>query len=219
MPLFKISQDPHDRLGLTFTAFFTILQHTYLAWAQQVLGNRWDAEAAVQNAGSTIHRKWDTLLTHAHYEALAFKIVHDCVCDFRPTPQRLAVGQQTRPTDQELLVRAIRELAQSEPLQADCLRLSIAQLSLDTIGRTLGTAATSADLLLHRARTTVQRLITDSQTHSLQLEAPSLDAILHIAAQDLNRLLANHDVQAFNLRMAQRLATENDPAFTGRHKL
>jgi len=171
----RLEQDPLTQLPVDFTAFFTSRQHTYLKWAQQLLRNRHDAEDAVQNAGIILYRKWDLALSHANYEAFAFKIVRDAVYDLRRARHRIArintaaannarinagSDQLHRQKDYDLLDRAMETLSRTDPLQADCLRLQSTGQTGEGIATMLGITPGSARVLLTRGRHTVQQLLT-----------------------------------------------------------
>lgn len=176
----QVQPDPIEGLPADFTEFFLEVQHSYIAYAYQALRNRQDAEDAVQTAGMKIHAKWDEILSHANPRALAHRILGGVVKDYNRSRIRAARNLQAAARDVALgrdyveqirhlgtydaLDRAMEELAEREPVQAECVRLRVAGLTYEEIATTLGITAGTARVYYCRGRQLAKQL-ADAYLH------------------------------------------------------
>ncbi|WP_435603487.1 RNA polymerase sigma factor [Streptomyces sp. bgisy130] len=170
----QLRPDPMDGLRGDFTAFFKEAQYGYLGYAYQLLRHRQDAEDVVQIAGMKIHAKWDEFQSHPNFRALCLRVLRDAIKDFvrsrnratrRERAAAVEAGLHQSCVDQILhlgtydaLDRAMDELARREPVQADCVRLRVAQLSYEEIAETLGITPGTARTYYSRGRQLAKEL-------------------------------------------------------------
>ncbi|MFE1173233.1 RNA polymerase sigma factor [Streptomyces sp. NPDC058773] len=166
--------DPMDRLRADFTTFFKEVQYPYLGYAMQLLRNRQDAEDAVQIAGMKIHAKWDEFASHPNLRALGLRVLRDAIKDYLRSRYRANRRDRAAATEAGLhqscvdqiwhlgtydaLDRAMDELARREPLQAECVRLRVAQLSYEEIAEILGITPGTARTYYSRGRKLAKEL-------------------------------------------------------------
>ncbi|MEX2971837.1 RNA polymerase sigma factor [Streptomyces sp. C184] len=182
----QLRPDPMDRLRVDFTAFFKEVQQGYLGYAIQMLRHRQDAEDVVQIAGMKIHAKWDEFLAHSNYRALGLRILRDAIKDHLRSRNRVARREQAAAAEAGLyqscvdqilhlgtydaLDRAMDELARREPVQADCVRLRVAQLSYEEIAETLGITPGTARTYYSRGRQLAKDLAASYLRHDQEGE-------------------------------------------------
>ncbi|MFI6448536.1 RNA polymerase sigma factor [Kitasatospora sp. NPDC050543] len=175
-----LQSDPIDALRVDFAAFFTSEHPGWLRYAQQRLRHRPDAEDAVQNAGVTLYRKWDRALRSADIKAFAFKVVKDAVTDTlrervrtEDKARKLAAQPESPDTgraeldrldDRDAVDRAMAQLAEISPIQAEIVRMRQAGLKYPQIGEALGIAHTTARTYYSLGWRALQYLL-DLSTH------------------------------------------------------
>ncbi|MEV7177779.1 RNA polymerase sigma factor [Kitasatospora sp. NPDC093679] len=153
--------DPLGELPLDFTGFF-LEEHTkWLIYAKSRLGNRQDAEDAVQDAGATLYAKWHTALRCPDLlavRAFAWKVVRDRVIDLLRTRSRRAKVERfarqevevtseeelNRLVEREALTWAMGELTKVRPIHAEVVRLRQLRMDYAQIGAVLDIAPSTA---------------------------------------------------------------------------
>ncbi|MGW6457695.1 RNA polymerase sigma factor [Streptomyces sp. NPDC055078] len=154
-------------LPVDFEAFFAAHKREFLRVAGSRLRDVHDADEVLMEAAMVMYRKWPRILAHANPIALAFRILETSIVDFyrrrvRIAGRELSCGELTYadvPTVDDLLIlrghdvleRALADLEQRAPIQANCVRLRyLADLSFgevaDRLGITKGAAKTNVHL-------------------------------------------------------------------------
>ncbi|MFE9427736.1 RNA polymerase sigma factor [Kitasatospora sp. NPDC006697] len=177
-------QDPVEALPLDFTTLVMAEHEKWLRYAYSRLLHRQDAEDAIQNAGFTLHQKWEQALgcsDRQAVEAFAWKIVKDAVTDIargrgrhEARVRRLresGAPEATGHEDVDLLVEldAVRwardELAKAYPTQAEVVRLRQQGMSYPQIGQVLQIAAGTAKTYASQGWRHMQYLLDPRTEH------------------------------------------------------
>lgn len=157
--------EPAD-LPTDFEAFFTRYKREFLRIAGARLRDSHDADEALMDAAVIMYRKWPRILAHANPLALAHRILEASIIDFYRRRARTADREVTQgelsyadvPTADDLLLlrghdrldRALADLDQRAPLQANCVRLRyLAELDFAQIGARLGITPGAAKTNVH----------------------------------------------------------------------
>ncbi|MBB1252539.1 sigma-70 family RNA polymerase sigma factor [Streptomyces sp. OF3] len=102
-----------DALPLDFRAFHQLHRPAYVRWAHTRLGNRADAEEAVDDAFEQLVRTWDTVLSKDNPHAWAWQVLRNRVADHARTRCRRATLAQ-RAFDTLALREAVDPIGQLE---------------------------------------------------------------------------------------------------------
>ncbi|WP_405933634.1 RNA polymerase sigma factor [Streptomyces sp. NBC_00827] len=168
--------EPAD-LPTDFEAFFARHKSEFLRIAGARLRDAHDADEALMEAAVVMYRKWPRVLAHANPIALAHRILETSIIDFyrrraRTADREVTCGELTYadvPTADDLLLlrghdhldRALAELDQRAPLQANCVRLRyLAELDFDEIATRLDITRGAAKTNVHLGLKKLNQLIS-----------------------------------------------------------
>ncbi|MET8957613.1 sigma-70 family RNA polymerase sigma factor [Streptomyces sp. NPDC004533] len=163
-------------LPTDFEAFFTGHKSEFIRVAGARTRNPHDADEVLMDAAVVMYRKWERILAHPNPIALAHRILENAIADFyrrraRTTDWEVSYGELSYadvPTADDLLLlrghdsldRALAELEQRAPLQANCVRLRyLAELDFAEISARLDITAGAAKANVHLGLKNLYRLI------------------------------------------------------------
>ncbi|MFE6682579.1 RNA polymerase sigma factor [Streptomyces sp. NPDC057729] len=158
-------------LDKAFAAFFARHKDDFLRVAAGRLRNLHDADEALMDAAIQMHRKWPRIEAHSNPIALAYTILNAKITDFYRRRARYADHEVPVGTDSttyadtvnvddilmlrgyEPLDRALAELQEHAPKQADCVRLHyLSGMSYDEIAEYLNITKGAAKGNTHLGR-------------------------------------------------------------------
>ncbi|MEV0981999.1 sigma-70 family RNA polymerase sigma factor [Streptomyces sp. NPDC049915] len=163
-------------LPADFEAFFSRHKSEFLRAAGARTRNPHDAEEVLMDAALVMYRKWERILAHPNPIALAHRILDNAIVDFyrrraRTADREVSYGEVSYadvPTADDLLQlrghdsldRALAELEQRAPLQANCVRLRyFTELDFAEIATRLDITPGAAKANVHLGLKNLTRLI------------------------------------------------------------
>jgi RNA polymerase sigma-70 factor (ECF subfamily) len=164
-------------LPTDFEAFFARHMSEFLRVAGSRTRDRHDADEVLMEAALLMYRKWPRILAHPNPIALAYRILENAIADFyrrkaRTAGREVSYGEFSYadlPTaddllglrGHDLLDRALAELENQAPLQAQCVRLRyLAELDFTEIAARLDITANAAKTNVHLGLKKLTRLIS-----------------------------------------------------------
>ncbi|MER5637059.1 sigma-70 family RNA polymerase sigma factor [Kitasatospora sp. NPDC002227] len=182
-----LQHDPVGALGPQFAVFFEEQHRRWLPFALDRLGNKADAQDAVQNTGAKLFEKWDVALGLPSPEAIqafAWKILRDEIANLHRSRRRqdekaVHLARQPRPdttgheamdqlVELDALRWAIDELAKTHPVQAEVVRLRRHEMDYAQIGAVLDIAQSTAKTYYSLATRHLEHLLTTLQDDEQQ---------------------------------------------------
>ncbi|MFF9490239.1 RNA polymerase sigma factor [Streptomyces sp. NPDC014676] len=149
-----------------FEVFFARYKGDFLRITGSRLRDPHDADEALMDAAVVMYRKWPRILAHANPIALAHRILDNAITDFYRRRARTAGREVSHsefsyadvPTADDLMLlrghdrldRALADLDQRAPLQANCVRLRyLTELDFTEIATRLGITPSAAKTNVH----------------------------------------------------------------------
>ncbi|MEK8146440.1 sigma-70 family RNA polymerase sigma factor [Streptomyces sp. M10(2022)] len=211
-------------LDRAFAEFFALHKQGFLRVAAARLRNLHDADEALMDAAIQMHRKWPRIEAHNKPIALAYTILNAKITDFYRRRARYAGHEVPVGTDStaypdtvsvdeivmlrgyEPLDRALAELQEQAPKQAECVRLyHLSDMDYDEI-------ATFLNITKGQQRPTHTWAGSDCTISWISPNRGKgflmLEETLRAEAQVLHDMLGTHDTDDFMRRLAVRIARE-----------
>ncbi|MFB7575681.1 sigma factor-like helix-turn-helix DNA-binding protein [Streptomyces sp. NPDC056165] len=163
-------------LPTDFEAFFSRHKSEFIRVAGAGTRNPHDADEVLMEAALVMYRKWERILAHPNPIALAHRILENAIADFyrrlaRTADREVSYGELTYadvPTADDLILlrghgpldRALAELEQRAPVQANCVRLRyFTELDFADIATRLNITPGAAKTNVHLGLKNLNRLI------------------------------------------------------------